>query len=75
MPLTAEQADYLRKNGLSPGGATSLGQLSPDQLEALERGGLLDETPLTSDQRAKLGLDGPQSLGDLTPSQLRQLDG
>ncbi|MFG3420828.1 hypothetical protein [Micromonospora sp. NPDC048063] len=75
VPLTAEQADYLRKNGLSPGGATKLGQLSPDQLDALARGGLLDETPLTSDQRAKLGLDGPQSLGDLTPSQLRQLDG
>ncbi|MEU4776488.1 hypothetical protein [Micromonospora sp. NPDC023633] len=75
VPLTAEQADYLRKNGLSPGGATNLGQLSPDQLDALDRGGLLDDTPLTSDQRAKLGLDGPQSLGDLTPSQLRQLDG
>ncbi|RGC65334.1 hypothetical protein C5N14_29255 [Micromonospora sp. MW-13] len=75
VPLTAEQADYLRKNGLSPGGATNLGQLSPDQLDALERGGLLDETPLTNDQRAKLGLNGPQSLGDLTPSQLRQLDG
>ncbi|WP_416902601.1 hypothetical protein [Micromonospora echinospora] len=50
VPLTAEQADFLRKNGLSPGGATNLGQLSPDQLDALERGGLLDETlsPTTS---------------------------
>ncbi|MFF3855677.1 hypothetical protein ACFYWL_21495, partial [Micromonospora sp. NPDC002575] len=75
VPLTAEQADYLRKNGLPPGGASNLGQLSPEQLDALERGGLLDDTPLTGDQRAKLGLDGPQSLGDLTPSQLRQLDG
>ncbi|WP_431906666.1 hypothetical protein [Micromonospora carbonacea] len=75
VPLTAEQADYLRRNGLSPGGASNLGQLSPEQLDALQRGGLLDETPLTGDQRAKLGLDGPQSLGDLTPSQLRQLDG
>ncbi|SCL29335.1 hypothetical protein GA0074692_2707 [Micromonospora pallida] len=75
VPLTAEQADYLRKNGLSPGGATNLGQLSPDQLDALDRGGLLDETPLTNDQRAKLGLNGPQSLGDLTPSQLQRLDG
>ncbi|MER7471462.1 hypothetical protein [Micromonospora sp. NPDC000018] len=75
VPLTAEQADYLRKNGLSPGGATKLGQLNPDQLDALQRGGLLDETPLTSDQRAKLGLNGPQSLGDLTPSQLQRLDG
>ncbi|MFI6231577.1 hypothetical protein ACIBCR_30200, partial [Micromonospora echinospora] len=35
VPLTAEQADYLRKNGLSPGGATNLGQLSPDQLDAV----------------------------------------
>ncbi|MEV5764334.1 hypothetical protein AB0L34_07150 [Micromonospora sp. NPDC052213] len=75
VPLTAEQADYLRKNGLSPGGATNLGQLSPDQLDALDRGGLLDDTPLTNDQRAKLGLNGPQSLGDLTPSQLQRLDG
>jgi hypothetical protein len=56
VPLTAEQADYLRKNGLSPGGATNLGQLNPDQLDALQRGGLLDDVPLSPEERAKLGL-------------------
>ncbi|MEH1016721.1 hypothetical protein V6U90_26930, partial [Micromonospora sp. CPCC 206060] len=75
VPLTAEQADYLRKNGLAaPNGTKSLGQLNPDQLAALDRAGLLDDIPLTPDQRANLGLTGPQALGDLTPAQLQQLD-
>ncbi|GAB3156677.1 hypothetical protein GCM10027290_54910 [Micromonospora sonneratiae] len=75
VPLTAEQAAYLRENGLAvPNGTTMLGQLTPKQLAALQQGGLLDETPLTDDQRAKLGLIEPQTLGDLTPDQLRQLD-
>ncbi|MFG1954691.1 hypothetical protein [Micromonospora sp. NPDC048830] len=75
VPLTPEQAAYLRKNGMAaPNGATRLGQLNPDQLAALQKGGLLDRTPITDAQRANLGLPEPQALGDLTPAQLRQLD-
>ncbi|MEU5941630.1 hypothetical protein ABZ807_21140 [Micromonospora sp. NPDC047548] len=75
VPLSAEQAAYLRENGLAvPNGTTTLGQLTPNQLAALQKGGLLDQTPLTDAQRANLGLTDPQTLGDLTPAQLRQLD-
>jgi len=75
VPLTPEQAAYLRKKGMAaPNGATRLGQLNPDQLAALQKSGLLDRTPITDAQRSNLGLPEPQALGDLTPAQLKQLD-
>ncbi|WP_161684386.1 hypothetical protein [Micromonospora rubida] len=65
VPLTPEQADFLRRNGLGvPAGENPmLGQLTPAQLDALRRAGLLDETPLTAAQRANLNL--PNAVGGL----------
>ncbi|WP_320065630.1 hypothetical protein [Micromonospora sp. RTGN7] len=70
VPLSQEQADFLRRNGLGvPGGANpTLGQLTPEQLGALQEAGLLDDIPLTTQQRANLGLPGklPDTTGGLT---------
>jgi hypothetical protein len=46
-----------------PGGANpTLGQLTPDQLDALQQAGLLDQTPLTAAERANLGLPDTAAL-------------
>lgn len=65
VPLTPEQADFLRRNGLGvPDGENpTLGQLTPAQLSALQRAGLLDQIPLTAAQRANLNL--PDTAGRL----------
>lgn len=56
----------------------TLGDLTPEQLGGLQSLGLLDDTPLTDQERAALDAAGlgagtAQNLGDLTPAQLGAL--
>jgi hypothetical protein len=69
-------------NGLNrlggPMDPETLGDLTREQLSGLDDQGLLDETPLTDEQRAALneaglGAGGAKNLGDLNPAQLAAL--
>ncbi len=57
-PLTPDMRDELARRGLPVTAAQTLGDLSPNQLNTLHDGGLLDGVSVTDEQRALLGLPG-----------------
>lgn len=84
MPLTGAMIDALAEAGMPADGASTLGDLSLDQLDALQDNGLLDDLGLTDEDKQILQDSGLLSSGDgldlgssltETPSDLGDLSG